>query len=375
MVATLNIFIIIFPAQSLAAARSGLVLWAQSVLPGVLPFVVGANMLVALGAAGLLGTALAPVMRGIFKIPGAGGFALAVGLISGYPVGAKVVCEMRLQGDLTRMQAQRLAAFANNAGPLFILGAVAVGMFGNSHLGYFILAVHYMGAVAVGFCMRFYGAKKEREEKSGLENRRTINRDNRGFGQIFGQAVMNAVEPMLLVGGFIVLFSVISAILSLSGAYDAVSVLLTPVLDLLNIPKPMHTGFLAGLVEMTNGLAMIGDHGINRITVAISSGIISFGGLSVLFQSINFIGKTDINVPLYVACKLAHGVFSAIFALVLYPFFTHVIESPRAIAVYSHGAASRLAHSTMYFAIIMAVLAAISATTIILKTIRKNRGI
>ena len=381
LVAALNILIIIFPRQSLAAARDGLSLWATSVLPGVLPFVIGANLLMALGAVSFLGTALTPVMRAVFKLPGVGGFALAIGLVSGYPIGAKVVCEMRSKGDLSRGQAQRLIAFANNAGPLFILGAVAAGMFGSSHLGYFMLAVHYAGAMAIGLLMRLFaprGKTTGHEDKQyplhimALRAMETARRkDGRSFGQAFGQAVLNAVETMLLIGGFIMLFSVVSTILGLVGVYSAAAALLAPLLQLASIPPALHEGLFVGLVEMTNGLGLISQQGISRSTVALASGILGFSGMSILFQSISFIGKTDISATLFALTKAAHGLLSALLAAALYPLFNFESPPPEAVTAYSHTAATRLAHSAAYFAITIAALLILSTAIILAKKVKK----
>ena len=215
-VAVLNLLIIFFPRESLAAARDGLYLWSYNVLPGVLPFVIGSNLLMSLGAVNFMGTIVSPVMKGLFRIPGAGGFALIIGLICGYPLGAKVVCELRLNKELTKTQAQRLIAFSNNCGPLFILGAVSAGMFSSQISGYFLLGTHYAGALVIGLLMRFYGAKKGEKEIPNITNKQSkihilalkameTARSGGGirfcFAQAFGNSVMNSMETMLLVGG------------------------------------------------------------------------------------------------------------------------------------------------------------------------------
>lgn len=63
---------------------------------------------------------------------GIGAYAFIMGIISGYPVGAKIVTEFRKNGDCSRAEAERLLAFTNNSGPLFIIGSVGISMFGNT---------------------------------------------------------------------------------------------------------------------------------------------------------------------------------------------------------------------------------------------------
>ncbi|MCL2753881.1 MAG: hypothetical protein FWE44_07020, partial [Defluviitaleaceae bacterium] len=284
-VAGLNILIVIYPAVALSAAQRGLSLWFNSVMPGILPFVIGANLLLALGAANFLGIFLSPVMKRLFKTSGRGGFALAMGLISGYPVGAKIVSEMRSKGELGKVEAQRLLGFTNNAGPLFILGAVAAGMFGSVALGYFLLAAHYIGALSVGLIMRIYGAKHDkRPQKENLQPIAVFSRPKESFGHILGGAVKNAMETMLIVGGFMMLFSVVSALLG----------------QILPLNSQTHSAIFSGIIEMTNGIGSLSEQGTSRIIVAAVAALLSFGGLSILFQSLNFISKTDLNTPIYI---------------------------------------------------------------------------
>ena len=385
VVAALNILIIIFPRESLAAAREGLLLWSQNVLPGILPFVIGANLLMALGGAGFLGELFSPIMKAVFKVPGTGGFALAIGLMSGYPVGTKVVCEMRRNGQLTKTEAQRLAAFTSNAGPLFILGAVAAGMFGSAPLGYFMLATHYLGALSLGLIMRFYKGQGI-ENKKSIDDRQyplhiraframeaTRRKDGRSFGLIFGHCVKNAVETMLIIGGFVVLFSVISTVLQLSGAFYALSAAFGPIMGFAGISEMFHVEHFVGMVEMTNGVSLLSAHGISGQAVALTVAVISFGGLSILFQSINFISKTDISIPVFVICKAAHGVIAGVYAAIMYPFFAGAFESAQTMTVYSHGMTSRFMQSSTYFAMMVAGLLVMAMVIVVVRGIRKSR--
>jgi sporulation integral membrane protein YlbJ len=386
VIAALNIMIIIFPRESLAAARDGMLLWSQNILPGILPFVIGANLLMALGGASFLGELFSPIMRAIFKVPGTGGFALAIGLMSGYPVGTKVVCEMRTGGQLTKAEAQRLVAFTSNAGPLFILGAVGTGMFGSAPLGYFMLAAHYLGSLSIGLLMRFYKSRDAKIRKDAGDKQyplhiraframeTTRHKDGRNFGLIFGHSIKNAVETMLVVGGFVILFSVVSSIFQLAGVFYALSAAFGPILQLAGVPQMFHVEHFAGMVEMTNGVNMLSAHGISRQTAALGIAIISFGGLSILFQSVNFISKTDISIPVFVVCKAVHGVLAGIYAAVLYPFFARGFEGAQVIAVYSHSAASRFIQSSAYFAIMMGVLLVVSLGIVVMRSRGRGMG-
>ena len=77
---------ILFPEVAFQASLSGLNVWFQVVFPALLPFFIMCELLMGLGVVNFIGVLLEPLMRPIFNVPGAGGFAMAMGLTSGYPM-------------------------------------------------------------------------------------------------------------------------------------------------------------------------------------------------------------------------------------------------------------------------------------------------
>ena len=117
------------------------------------------RILMGLGVVHFLGVLLEPLMRPVFKVPGVGSFALAMGLASGYPIGAKITSNLRRKKLCTQTEAERLLSFTCTANPSFMLGAVAVGMFHRPDLGLLIAATHYLSSVIIGILLRFYQGK------------------------------------------------------------------------------------------------------------------------------------------------------------------------------------------------------------------------
>ena len=147
-----------YPEESFRASFNGLKIWWNIVLPALLPFFIAAEIMMGLGVVHFMGTLLEPVMRPIFKVPGVGAFALAMGLASGYPIGAKITSELRRDNLCSQIEAERLISISNTADPLFMIGAVAVGMFGMPQLGITIAGAHYLSSLLLGLLMRYHGA-------------------------------------------------------------------------------------------------------------------------------------------------------------------------------------------------------------------------
>ena len=117
----LTVSIIRYPKDAFDASVYGLKLWLEIVLPALLPFFAMADIMMGLGVVHFIGVLLEPIMKTVFKIPGVGAFAVAMGLASGYPIGAKITGRLRRQNLCTQVEAERLVSFANTAEPVLSL--------------------------------------------------------------------------------------------------------------------------------------------------------------------------------------------------------------------------------------------------------------
>ena len=119
-----TVCLVLFSKQNLSATKNGLALWANSVVPALLPFFMATELLSHTNVTQIIGRLLNKYMKPLFNVPGIGAYAFVMGIISGYPVGAKIVTKFRQDGLCTKAEAERLLAFTNNSGPLFIIGTV-----------------------------------------------------------------------------------------------------------------------------------------------------------------------------------------------------------------------------------------------------------
>jgi len=281
-------------------------LWFHNVLPSLLPFMIAVNMLVLLGFADFAGFIFAPVMRRAFRLPGAAGFGLFTGITSGYPMGAKTVADLKRTGKLSVGEAQHLLAFCNNAGPLFILGVVGVGMFQSARVGYILWLTHVLAALTVGILFRSKTKISSREDE--MEKYRKNRRSNmHSIGKVLGDAVKNAMESITIIGGLIIFFSVVVAVFEIIASEAPGSL--------------QNSGFgavFAGLVEVTNGVRKLSSLEPSLLTLSAVAFIVAFGGFSVHAQSFHFLAGTGIKNKPYLFAKFLHGLFAAFFTAVFW---------------------------------------------------------
>ncbi len=311
-----TISLILFSDTNLVAAQDGLYLWATKVLPSLFPFFVATELLCKTNFTYILGKLLNKFMRPIFNVPGESAIALILGTISGYPVGAKVVCNLKKEKIISKIEAERLVAYTNNSGPLFILATVGISLYSNKRIGFILLLSHIVSSILVGYFFRFW--KKEKLEISFKEKK--FNNQNfpiklSNFGEILGNSIKSAISTIVSIGGFIVIFSVILSILNTSGIIDCISSFFT----LFNIPANVSSSLFTGIVELTNGIFLSFNlyKNYHLLSVLITSFLLGFGGISVLLQVYSIISKEQISIKPYILGKLLHGIFSIIFTFIL----------------------------------------------------------
>ncbi len=273
-------------AQAAEGARSGLSVCARSLAPSLFPFFVLANLLSSLGLADILSGLAGGAMSRLFRVSGAGAQAFFLGITGGYPLGAASVAQLRRDGRVSRSEAERLAAFCNNSGPAFILGA-AGGMFHSAGAGMLLYVTHILGAAGVGLLFRSGGDKTETAPRRAAAPAPS-------FSAAFAGAVSKALASTLSVCGYVVFFSALLG-------------LLTPLALLPPVLRAVATGFL----ELGSGIAAL--NGLSPTPAALSAAafILGWGGLSVHCQTLAVLEGTDIKCARHLAGRALCGVLAA----------------------------------------------------------------
>lgn len=312
-----TMFLLIFSNSNLSSAKTGLSLWANSVVPSLLPFFIATELLGYTNVVSILGKLLNRFMRPIFNVPGEGAFPFVMGIISGYPMGAKIVSNFKSQGICTNEEAERLLAFTNNSGPLFIIGTVGIGLFKDTNTGILLFLTHILACLTVGFIFRWWksGRKKRTAFLQDSSNTVPSKVSLSNLGEVLASSIMSAINTVFLIGGFIVLFSVIISILENGGILDAVGNFISPILNVFGIPVSYADGILTGLLELTNGVCSIASIANKSIStnIIICAFLLGFGGISITLQILSITSKAKISIKPYIIGKLLQGTFAAFY--------------------------------------------------------------
>ncbi|MGM9662626.1 MAG: nucleoside recognition domain-containing protein [Oscillospiraceae bacterium] len=262
--------------------EEGTALCFGSVLPSLFPFFVLSSLLLSLGVSEALGRLLSPLMSALAGLSGSGAGVFALGLIGGYPSGARAVSELYESRLCSREEAERLLGFCNNCGPAFLLSFVGAERFGSAAAGARLYLIHVLSALLTAALLRprkgrapsaFHAAPRKRPPLSAA----------------FVEAVQSGFSAFLSVCSFVLLFSVLLRPLKLLGAG----------------PLPL------GLIELFSGAAALPATAEGFVLAAFLAG---WGGLSVHAQSMAFFVPAGLSGRWYFPGKALQALLSALLA-------------------------------------------------------------
>lgn len=239
-----------------------------------------------------------------------------MGIISGYPVGAKIINRFLEDGTCTKSEAERMLAFTNNSGPLFIIGTVGISLFGSSTIGTILFLTHIMACLTVGLIFGFIS--KYVIPKNKKYNRDSINQKSCTFsnlGTILSNSITNSISTILLIGGFIVLFSIIISILNNLGIIDHIA----NILFYLGIPTEFGKSILIGLLELTNGVNAVSLIHTKQMStqIIVSAFLLGFAGFSIFLQIFSIASKNNLSMKPYFFGKLLQGLIAGCYTFII----------------------------------------------------------
>ena len=221
-------------------------------------------------------------------------------------MGAKIICAYYEQNRITKQQAKHMMSICSISGPMFMIGTVGVGIFCSFKVGVVILISNIIAALINGLIHK--NKSTETVDFNNFYNKKEFN---------ISDIVLDSLTSILMVGGFVVLsFLLIDTLIS-TNILPFVSNTICCVSKNL-ISKEVVQSFLCGLIEITRGVLDLSKTNLNLSTSAIlSSGLIGFGGFSILFQSLAFLKKLNIKFKDVLFQKITQGILATIIAFIL----------------------------------------------------------
>ena len=285
----LMICLIVNPAKYIDSASNGISIWANTLLPSLLPFFILTKIVSELNVYESLSKFFGKPIQQIFNTSPKASLIFFISILSGYPIGSKIVADEYKSGRINYTDLHRIITFTSVSGPLFIIGTVGTNMLQNITFGYIIIISHILSAILNGVCYKNYTPKMQ--YKYNIQSLKYENKN------VLICAVKSSIDSILVIGGLVCIFFV---------GMEAIS-------SLFNV-NPI----VQGIIEITKGCYEISiSNYSDNIKVVICTGLITFGGFCIHSQAMSFLKDCNVSYKFFFLQKLTQTLFSIIIAYTL----------------------------------------------------------
>lgn len=304
--------IVLSPKKYADVALNGIRVWATAVLPALFPFMIFSKLLTSTGYIEKASKLFSKITRKVYNCPGISSYVFLMSIIAGYPLGAKLTADLYSSNQISREEAHRICSFTSNSGPMFIVGTVGVGMLFSINAAILLYVSHVAGALLNGLIYRKYVPK----DVKNLPQKSTETKQSES--DILSKTMMDGINSILLVGGFITIFFVVTEVFSSLGIFKP----LISIFSVFKLDLDLSNGMIFGLFEITKGCMLIS---LSNASLALKTSfcclIISLGGLAISFQALAFLNKFKISKKFFFLQKTTQGLLSFLVCLALSQLF------------------------------------------------------
>ena len=306
-----------------SGVKDGLTLLGTTLIPSLFPFMVVSSFISDNRLVETLIQKVDKFSKKLFKTSGNGVLAFFLGVLGGYPVGAKTIAENFRQKRISQNEAERLFYWCITPSFSFAVTAVGTFMLNSTSLGIIIYTSCILSSLTIGILCRFLSDNSYAEASQSY-----IPQDN---VQLLVDSVKNGIDGMLGISGWVLLFS---------GFSEAV--------NSFNIP-PDAKLFIQSVFEVTKGSETVVKNGLS---LPVLSAVVGFSGFAVICQIITYGKQCNIAIKRLLVSRVLNAVFSCIYTYIICNIFS--ISTSVAVTLISGGAESiALYHSFPAAAILL----------------------
>lgn len=298
----LLLFLLQYPQEALTASREGMTLWLNTLIPTLLPFLILTGFLVHTDGIDKILAPFSLLWKKLFGLSAYGAYAFLIGLLCGYPMGAKLTTDLFQYGKIDRTEAQYLLTFSNNASPVFLTTYLAHICLQDKIPLKEIIFILILADLLCMLFFRFIIYKNNTVTSTSFSKKETSIVSSPEA--IIDISIMNGFETITRLGGYILLFSILAAFISHHWIFGQ-----------------LGKYVILSITEITTGLSQISASGLALpVQYLLSMTTTAFGGLCIMAQTKSVLDGKLSFLP-YAAAKCLNALFTGILVLV----FSHVI--------------------------------------------------
>lgn len=306
-------------------ASEGLLSWFHTIIPSLFPFMVMTSIMHELQVDRRISELLNPLFYIFRHYSSAGKYCIVIGLLCGFPMGAKTVVEQYQDGKLSKKEAQILLPVCNQFSPAFMISVIypAIRSLDSSYTIWKILLLMYCAPFLYCLANQHHISDENRHQHMiDEENSSQKSHVLKAMSPITGDTVKTDyikvsiakaldisltknILPIIKIGSYMIIFRVFSCMPELVFALlqkQSGKTALHPILQMLYLNCAMGLEITTGILSVSNQNILFSAIMLYFVWYRIHS-----GGLSCLMQTYAFIEDTDLSIMKYYRTKLLFG--------------------------------------------------------------------
>lgn len=281
------------PTLAADSVKSALHVCAMGLIPSLFPFIVLVNMMRTSGMSEWVSSTLGKPIAWLFGIDEQCAYAVVIGALGGFPIGAICTRELYMSGTIDKSSAERLLSFTNNASPAFCIGAIGISLFSDAALGVKLYFCQLACAVIIGIVQR-RSYKPTQHIKKRIVSSPQIS-------DILTRSVTAGGETVFKICSFAIFFAVVGdALCIVSNRFFGESA----------------AAVSAAICELTLAARRCSELD-GKAGYLLCAFAVGWSGISVHMQSASVLSKSGISMRRYFACKFCQGVLCSLMMLLL----------------------------------------------------------
>lgn len=278
--------------------RSSINLCTQTIIPSLFPFFIISELLISSNMWSDVEKIIDKPFNIIFGLSGMSLYPVIIGMLCGFPVGAKVTMSLLDKNCISKKEAERVLCLCNNPSPTFIINVVGISIYSNKKLGIIFWCTTILTTIIIGLGCKFLFGKVHTISPSPNPLKSKIKALK--LSQIIGESV----SPMLKTCAYIIFFA---ALMECLKKYMIAIGINTHVMTILH-----------GIIELSGGVISVSSLNPSPLSMCLLAFIIGWSGISVHLQIMSICQNHNISLKPYIAAKSVQGLLNTIIILNMY---------------------------------------------------------
>ena len=281
---TLTLIIFLFNLDIVInSTLSASYLFITKVFVSIFPFIILSDILFYFNYDLFLKKIFGNIISKLFNVSKSTSIIYVLSILTSHPTNSVYIKEMLDRKEIDENDINKILLTTYFPSIAFVIGTIGIGIYHSIKTGIFLYLTILIKNILIGIFLRGKNLSKEIQ---------SIKKNNITLQETISNSIIKGINISYTILGNIIIFTIIVNLLN----------------NYLNINSTILS-LMSGMFEMTSGIFMISNLNINLSQkILLTSFILNFSGLSIIFQTTSILNKYKINIKKILIIKLIFSI-------------------------------------------------------------------